>query len=190
MTRVLVVPGYDNSGPDHWQSRWEREHPEYQRVQMPDWANPQRDAWVDALDAAIRASDEPVVLVAHSLGCIAIAHWAVEYSKPDPNGDADATVQMNPAFPVQAALLVAPADVERISEMPVQSFAPVPLTPLPFQAVVVASQNDPYTSPERAREFAAGWLAVYVDAGDEGHINVASGHGPWLDGEHLLADLL
>jgi predicted alpha/beta hydrolase family esterase len=174
MTRVLLVPGYDNSEPEHWQSLWEREHPEYERVDMPDWAQPQRDGWVDALDRAVGASDEPAVLVAHSLGCLAVAHWAAGHSGP-----------------VKAALLVAPAPADAEStDLPVDTFMPVPLTPLPFRAVVVGSQNDPYMSEERARELAGAWRAVYIDAGEAGHINVDAGHGPWPDGEQLLADLM
>jgi predicted alpha/beta hydrolase family esterase len=172
MTRVLVVPGYDNSGPDHWQTLWERDHPEYRRVEMPDWLNPRRDEWVATLDREIRASDEPAVIVAHSLGCITLAHWAAAHTGP-----------------VQAALLVTPVDVEA-TELPLETFAPVPTEPLPFRAVVVASQNDPFVAVERAREFAGNWKAVFIDAGEAGHINVASGHGPWPDGEQLLEDLM
>jgi len=172
MTRVLVVPGYDNSGPEHWQSLWEREHPEYVRVEMPDWTQPTRDGWVGALHEAIAASDEPAVLVAHSLGCVTVAHWAAEHTGP-----------------VKSALLVAPVDVD-VTDLPVDTFKPAPLAPLPFMAVVVGSQNDPYATEERAREFAGAWRAVYIDAGEAGHINVASGHGPWPDGEQLLDDLM
>src|SRR3954466_8374585 len=112
MTRVLVVPGYENSGPDHWQSLWERDNPDYIRVHQADWDHPECGAWVGALDEAINASEEDVVLVAHSLGAITIVRWTAA-----------------PGGPGRAALLVAPADVENLPEFPFESFTPVPLAP-------------------------------------------------------------
>ncbi|GAA1753227.1 alpha/beta hydrolase [Luedemannella helvata] len=173
MTRVLVVPGYQNSGPGHWQTLWEQENPDYIRVEQDDWEHPTCDAWVSRLDEAVNASEEEVVLVAHSLGAITVVRWAAAH-----------------VGPVRAALLVAPADVENLPDYPFESFTPVPLAPLPFEAFVVGSITDPYVSIERARAFAGAWRAVFIDAGDAGHINVDSGHGPWDQGELLLAGLL
>lgn len=172
--QVLIVPGYTGSGPGHWQSLWEQKHPEYRRVRQRDWYQPQLDEWVAALDAAIMDSLSPVVLVAHSLGCITIAHWQVRHS-----GN------------VRGALLVAPADVEREdAPQPVRGFAPVPLQPLPFPSVVVASSNDPYVSLRRAQHFARCWGSRFVNIGPCGHIDTAAGFGPWRRGEVLLQNLM
>lgn len=172
--RVLLVPGWENSGPQHWQSLWERADPHrFQRVQQRDWNTPDPDEWVRALDDAIAAEPAPVVLVAHSLGCIAVARWAARFTRP-----------------VAGALLVAPADVERAdTPEPIRCFAPVPLQPLPFRSILVASSNDEYLSMDRAEHFARCWGSELVPLGVAGHINTASGFGPWPEGERLLETL-
>ena len=172
--QVLVVPGYTGSGPEHWQSLWERAHPEYRRVTQRDWDTPHREEWVTTLGQAVDAAGPAAVLVAHSLGCLVVAHLAARRT-----------------CGIAGALLVAPADVERPdTPAALRDFAPVPLARLPFPSVVVASQDDPYVSFERAREFAAAWGSGFVDAGRAGHINTAAGFGPWPGGEALLAGLL
>jgi uncharacterized protein len=172
--RVLTVPGWENSGPAHWQSLWERGDPRrFRRVEQRDWDLPDPDDWVHALDAAIAAEPGPVVLVAHSLGCIAVARWAAKFARP-----------------VAGALLVAPADVERAdTPEPIRCFAPVPLQPLPFRSILVASGNDEYLSMDRARHFARCWASELVPAGAAGHLNTAAGFGPWPQGERLLESL-
>src|SRR5262249_367739 len=147
VTTVLLLPGWLDSGPAHWQSYWERAHPTYQRVRQRDWEYPDRAEWVVALDKAIQAAAEaagPVALAAHSLGCITIAHRAAE---PQP---AHARVC--------GALLVAPADVEQADfAAPTTGFSPVPLVHLPFPSILVASNDDPYCPLVRAEHFAACW---------------------------------
>ncbi len=173
-TRVLIVPGWGDSGPDHWQSLWEQAHPEFRRVVQRDWLYPIRAEWVETLARDVRAAGGPVVLVAHSLGCIAVAHCALDRT-----------------LPITAALLVAPPDVERPDFPPViEGFAPIPRAPLAFPSVVVASRTDPFTAFERSRDLAAAWGSRLVDAGDLGHVNADAGVGPWPLGETLLAELL
>lgn len=175
-TPILIVPGWQNSGPAHWQSLWERAHPhDYWRVEQADWETPRPEEWVGAIDGAVIACARPPVLVAHSLGCIAVVRWALG----------------RPGATAAGALLVAPADVERDgAPAAITPFAPVPLAPLPFPATVVASQDDPYLSIERARAFAEAWRATFADAGRAGHLNAAAGFGPWPAGERLLEELL
>ncbi|CAO3405148.1 RBBP9/YdeN family alpha/beta hydrolase [Azospirillum palustre] len=179
---VLVLPGLGNSGPDHWQSWLEGRLPALTRVDLGDWDAPEPDRWVERLDAAVRAAPGPVVLVAHSLACILVARWAATGGRTET---------------VAAALLVAPPDVgspdvESPRTVPAEAcrFAPVPTDPLPFPAVVVGSRSDPYCTAARACGFAALWGADFIDAGEVGHINGASGHGPWPMGETLLKDML
>jgi predicted alpha/beta hydrolase family esterase len=170
---VLVLPGYQDSGPEHWQSLWERGNPEFRRVVQRDWENPDRDEWVATLDRAIAAAAAPPVLVAHSLGCLAVVHWAGRHRGR-----------------VHGALLVAPPDVERPDFLPgARSFGPIPRRPLPFASIVVASDDDPYADLDRAREFAVAWASELVELGAAGHINTAAGFGPWPDGEALLERL-
>jgi uncharacterized protein len=173
---VLIIPGLGSSGPEHWQSLWESGHPEYRRVGQSDWERPHCADWVSNLDAAISAAKQPVVLVAHSMGCIAVIHWAAT------TGNADRRVA--------AALLVSPPDVEAetIPTGPT-GFAPCPLIRLPFKSIVVASTDDPFATLEQEKAFATAWGSELVILESAGHINAASGHGPWPEGEQLLVKL-
>jgi uncharacterized protein len=175
MARILVVPGLGGSGPGHWQTGLERSFPGTARIEQDDWDRPHRDKWVARLVGAV-AQFPDALLVAHSLGCILIAHAALEY----------------PDLPISSALLVAPADVDSAEHTPdhLRSFAPIPRLPLPFPAVTVASTNDPYMAFARARELADAWDTEFVNAGPLGHINVAAGFGPWPAGEAIVHRLL
>jgi predicted alpha/beta hydrolase family esterase len=171
---VLIVPGWGDSGPQHWQTLWERANPGFRRVVQRDWQYPIRAEWVETLTREIRGTAQPAVVVAHSLGCIALAHCA-----------------SGGALPLKGALLVAPPDVEDPDFPPViEGFAPVPRARLPFPSVVVASRNDPFAAFERSRSLAEAWGSQFVDAGRGGHLNADAGFGPWPVGEALLAELL
>jgi hypothetical protein len=173
---ILIVPGWSSSGPDHWQSRWQRNLSTARRIEQDDWYEPDRERWVDRIAAEVVRSSRPPVLVAHSLGCTAVVHAAARL----------------PKGLVAGAYLVAPADVDRAARWPVtegqildtvaSGFAPMPMSPLPFPAHVIASANDPYCTLERVRILAKAWGAQLTEAGDLGHINTASGHGPWPEG--------
>ena len=173
--QVLLLPGWQNSGPDHWQSRWEARHG-YTRVQQHDWMRPLRGDWMAQLEEAVLGHSQPCVLVAHSLGCLLVASWAAH--------------SRNTAK-VRAALLVAPGDAEREDLRPLlASWAPVTLQALPFPSVLFASQNDPYCSFERASAMAQAWGAGCIDYGMAGHINADSGLGDWPEGHAHLTQLL
>ena len=177
LASVLIVPGLSNSGPEHWQSIWEAKHPEYHRVQQQDWETPCLSDWVRTLDTAIRnIQDGPVVLAGHSSACATIAHYAVKH------GDGEGRVA--------AAFLVGPSDVEAPS-YPVgpTGFDPMPLQRLPFRSVVVASTNDPFVTIDRAKLFASSWGSRLITLANAGHINTASGHGPWPEGETWLEEM-
>ncbi len=171
---ILIVPGLDSSGPDHWQSHFERDLPNCIRVQQSDWVTPECLDWIQIIEQYVARYDRNVVLVSHSCGSLAVAHWAKRRFGP-----------------VVAAMIVAPTDVE-VPNFPYQitGFLPIPLKPLNFPAVVVASHNDPYASFERSAMFAKSWNAKLIDIGNAGHINTTSGHGRWLDGEQILRALL
>lgn len=173
--QVLTVPGLYNSGPGHWQSLWEKEYG-FARVEQEEWDSPRCADWIETLDEVIKAQSLPAVLVAHSLGCVAVAHWA----KAHPETTAR----------VQAAMLVAVSDAERPDFPPgVSGFAPIPRIHLPFRTIVVASINDGYTSWPRSEEFAEMWGASLVNAGECGHITTVDGFGLWPFGLALLHQL-
>jgi len=176
--RVLVLPGWQNSGPTHWQSRWEAAEG-FERVQQADWQWPRRGDWMARLEEVLLAQGPqrgPAVLVAHSLGCQLVAAWAAHTQHPGL---------------VRAALLVAPPDAER-SDMPPQlaSWRPIVRRALPFPTVVLYSEDDPYCAAERAIDLAADWGARAYGVGAAGHINGESGLGDWPQGRSFLQALL
>ena len=178
---ILIIPGLNNSGPDHWQSRWEQERDNCERVDLGMWSKPHRNTWVNKLNLAIHKADRPVILVAHSLGCYAVAWWA----------QLELYEQAAPVHNVIGALLVAPPEVDNLPKISLlSSFAPTPEIALPFDTIVVASHDDHYIPYERARRLAATWGGQFADAGRAGHINADSGLGSWEFGRFLLDQLI
>lgn len=175
---LVIVPGLGDSGPDHWQSLWERKFGAA-RVRQDDPERPTPQAWSARLQEVVEATPGDLLLVGHSCGVLNIVHWARLSG-----GHAR----------VKGALLVGPTDADMTAtyaQYPgVRGMAPTPLEPLPFPALVVASENDPFATFERAQAFADAWGAEFVTAGEAGHINVASGHGEWPEGEVLLSEAL
>ena len=172
---VFILPGWQNSGPAHWQSRWERSHG-YQRVEQHDWMRPLRGDWISRLEDVLLSCDQPAVLVAHSLGCMNAAAWAAHSRNTQR---------------VKGALLVAPPDVERADvRQQLPSWAPAPMQKLPFKGLMFASSDDPFCSIERARLFAAAWGVELVEMGPCGHLNADSALGDWPQAHDRLLGLL
>jgi predicted alpha/beta hydrolase family esterase len=173
---ILIVPGYESSGVDHWQSRWERQLSTARRIEQESWDAPVKDAWVERIARDVNRAKRPVVLVGHSLGVVAIAHAAPLLSRDK----------------VQGAFLVGLPDVERPGFVPAidRAFAPLPHDPLPFPSVLVASRTDPHCDFDKAEDIAYAWGSAIVDAGDAGHLNTDSGHGPWPEGLMRFAGFL
>jgi predicted alpha/beta hydrolase family esterase len=170
---VLILAGLWNSGPGHWQSLWQQRYPRWTRAPHRDWSNPEREEWVSELDAAIADCEGAPILVAHSLGCLLVAHWA----------------RCGSPLKVAGAFLVAPSDVDAPTyPAALNGFAPAPMEKLPFPSMVVASADDPFVTAQRARGFATAWGSRFVDIGKAGHINADSGHGAWPAGEQMLND--
>jgi predicted alpha/beta hydrolase family esterase len=176
---VLILPGWQNSGPEHWQSRWERSYG-YRRVEQHDWMRPLRGDWIAQLEDVLLSMDidqqGQAVLVAHSLGCIQLAAWASHSGN---------------TARVKAALLVAPPDTERddLRQM-LPGWSPVPRQKLPFTSILFASSNDPFCDAARAHEFADAWGADFMDAGERGHLNAESGLGDWPQAHAELQRLM
>ena len=172
VTFFILLPGIYNSGPTHWQTLWEQD-PAFVRFAPSDWDAPTRADWVAALEAAVVASPEPPVLVAHSLACLLVPIWAAESSSP-----------------IAGAMLVAPVDptAEAFPEA-AGEFAEFPREPLPFPTLVVGSLDDHYATEGYARGFAADLGAEFVVAGALGHINADSGLGDWPQGREFLTRL-
>lgn len=175
---IIIVPGLSGGTPDHWYSRWEQKLTTASRVRQDDWHAPVLEAWRHRLVETVAAARQPVVLVGHSLGVITIGHAA-----PD-------LVRL--PQPVVGAFLVAPPAPRVLREIEAvdPAFAEIPSTPLPFPALIVASRDDGYSTYAEAEALARAWGADLVDAGESGHINDESGHGPWPDGLLRFAGFL
>ena len=172
--KALILPGIGNSGPLHWQTLWEQVHPGFVRVQQRDWDHPVCAEWVAAIEEAVMRAGPQVVLVAHSLACLAVAHWVAGTHSP-----------------FKAALLVAVPNSKRPS-FPTEAvgFADTPTVPFTFPSTVVVSDDDPFGSAENAERLAAAWESRVVRIGSRGHINADSGLGDWPEGYALLRPLL
>lgn len=171
---TIIIPGIDGSGPEHWQSRWEAALPDARRFSPTSWRRPELGDWMAALEREVRRSAAPPVLVAHSLGCLLAAHWAAQ------------TTAL-----VSAALLVSvPDSGGRAFPAAAAGFGQVPDRPLPFPALILASENDPYADIAYMRERAAAWRASVQTVGRLGHINEDSGLGGWPDGRARLKAFL
>ncbi|MBV9739594.1 MAG: serine hydrolase family protein [Hyphomicrobiales bacterium] len=176
---ILFVPGLGNSGPDHWQTRWEKKLSTARRVEQEDWERPKLEDWIARLLEEVansQASKRPAVLIAHSLGSLAVVHAAPLLAPRQ----------------IAGAYLITPPSNGAITALPDldPAFVPAPMTALPFPSVLVASRNDPYGSFADAQAKAQAWGSTLVDAGDAGHINTESGHGPWPEGLMRLATFL
>ena len=174
--RILLLPGWLNSGPEHWQTRWERTHGD-RRVEQHDWEAPRRGDWIARLEDEVLAASGPVAFAAHSLGCHLAAAWAASSRHADR---------------VVAALLVAPPDLLRPDlPQPLVSWRrPLATGPLPFPAIVAASTDDPFCAFPEAQRLAAAWDAACIDLGPLGHVNSDSNLGDWPDGRRMLDSLL
>ena len=178
-TDLVIVPGYTGADPDHWQSRWLSKMGTARLVHQTDWHKPERELWVESLLSALRENDRPAVIVAHSLGCQVAVLAAQEF---------DEALRRK----VRGAFLVAPPDVENPTIRPrhLMTFGPYPRERLPFPSIVVASRDDGFCEYEKAEEMASAWGSMLVDARESGHINTASGQGPWPDGMMLFANFM
>jgi predicted alpha/beta hydrolase family esterase len=168
MATPLIVPGLYGSCSQHWQSWLEQRLPFAHRVLQANWDKADIGAWSEVLDGAILRQSDRVILIAHSFGCLVSAAAAAGRS----------------ASRISGALLVAPCDTQRVGVD--ERLLDIDL---PFPSTLVASRNDPWMSFSRAEMWADRWGSRLVDAGHKGHINVASGHGPWSEVLSLIAEL-
>ncbi len=177
----LIVPGLRDHVEAHWQTLLAKELSNSVTVPPLEQDKLSCKARLDAIDRALERVDGPVVIVAHSAGCMMVAHWAQRSTRP-----------------ILGALLAAPADVE--TQMPVgypdkdvlasNGWTPIPRARLPFPTLLAASNNDPLCALERAQGFASDWGSTMVELGAQGHLNPASGHGPWPMAHELLKVLM
>ena len=172
---ILIVPGYGDSGSGHWQTRWESRHSTARRVEQADWDQPVLEHWTARIVREVSVATRPVIFIAHSLGVPTVLHALPRLGAK-----------------VAGALFVAPPDVSDAARMPegLTAFGPYPRERLLFPAITIASRNDPHCAYETIEALAKDWGSLLIDAGESGHINEASGHGPWPEGSMVLAQFI
>ena len=173
---LLLVPGLGDSSDGHWQNHWLEHFPNAKKVTQNDWHQPKLNEWLLELNNTIEQTEGPIILVAHSLAVILVAHWSQKYFIPN----------------VIGALLVAPADVDSRTHTPPETwnFAPIPVTKLKFPSILITSNDDPYINAQRAEFLAEKWKSKYLNIGNKGHLNAASQLGLWKDGQEILDELI
>ncbi|RAV32371.1 RBBP9/YdeN family alpha/beta hydrolase [Corynebacterium heidelbergense] len=172
MTTILISPGYTNSGPDHWQTLLENKFTHTFRVQQKSWDLVERQSWMEGIQAAVDRipAQDDILMVGHSCGAVTVAQWACE---------------MPIERRVKALILVAPADVEAPGALPaISPQAPLPSTPIPYSSLLVTSDDDPFLTSERARQFARRWQVSqhhHFESGGHFATNDGFGQWPWID---------
>lgn len=182
---MLIIPGLRDHVETHWQTLLAAELPRAHIVAPLEQHKLSCAARIAAIEQALARIEGRVVLVAHSAGCMMVAHWAQQ-----------AAPQL--LRRIEAALLVAPADLETpmpqgypgVDLLALHGWLPLPRAPLPFPSLVAASSNDPLAALARTRDFARDWGSALVELGPLGHVNPASGHGRWPQAHELLQQLL
>jgi len=174
--KILIVPGLGGSGANHWQTYWSKKFKNSLKLSQDNWDEPTLSIWLKKLHNTITELNTPTIIVGHSLAVSLIMHWAKNYSNTN----------------IKGALLVAPADVDSPSHTPdvVRNFAPMPISKPPFPSIVIASENDPYISIERAQYFAKEWGSTFINIGEKGHINSHSNLTYWEEGQAQLQQLI
>lgn len=183
MPTVLIVPGLRDHVDEHWQTLLAAKLPRVRTVPPMGRENLDCAARVDAIDRELMAIGGPVIVVAHSGGVVMLAHWA-------------ATPHRTRKL-IRGALLATPPDFETpmpegyptMKALAANGWLPVPRKRLPFSSIVAASRNDPLARFERVQEMARGWGSRFVDLGEVGHLNPASGYGAWPRAEEFIREL-
>ncbi len=167
---VLIAPGFGSSGPNHWQTLWQKENPEFIRIEQKSWFEPVAEEWIESIERQVSQLGPDSIIVAHSLACVALVLWARRTN-----------------LKIKGALLIAPADTESPEfKLTTTGFSAIPKEALPFKSIVISSTDDPFCNIERAREFASVWGSQFVNIGAKGHINAESNIGAWHEGRFFL----
>lgn len=173
--KYITIPGLHNSDEGHWHSIWENDNPtEFLRIEQENWDEPDCETWINRIELILKDFNKSeVILIGHSIGCMAIVHWLKRFKHK-----------------IKGALFVAPSDAEK-ENFPtyITGFKPIPLLTLSFPSIVIASADDHVSSLDRCRTFAKNWGSKLVILENAGHIETKSGYGVWKEGLELLKEL-
>jgi predicted alpha/beta hydrolase family esterase len=167
---VLIAPRPGEADEGDWPNRWLAKLSTAKRVAPRDIRSTERAAWTDAVADAARAATRPVLFVGHGLGATAVASAAFQLGAAD----------------VRGAFLVTPPDRTGLGRIAAPPW-PLPSAPLPWPSLVIGSRNAADGAFDAVAALATEWGAEFVDAGEAGGLDAASGHGPWPEGLMRLA---
>ena len=168
--RLVTVPGLHGSEGAHWQTWLERQLPRSRRVEQDDWDAPRLDVWAQSVADTVASVRGPVILAAHSFGCLAAAH---------------AIAQGLTGNAVAGVLFVAPASPDKF-----RFAGAFEARRLAVPSVLIASMSDPWMPFDQAMRLASQLGSAFVNLGDSGHINTAAGFGPWPRAKYFVDTLI
>lgn len=188
---LVTVPGWGNSGPQHWQSYWEVLYPLAMRAEQDDWLYPQRDAWVKRLDETIQRCSGKVVLAAHSLGCHTAVAWLGQASLIEQKKIKGLLLVAPPALPITPERALASGELPAGAAVPdFAGFESLRELRLPVPVRMVASHDDLFCDWAESERMAAVWGVKLLDAGNAGHMGSHSGLRDWKAGQRLIQQLM
>lgn len=181
MVHTVIVPGVGGSEYAHWQSWLQRQLISCSRVEQQDWALPILEKWVEQFVRTVQPIQEPIQIVAHSFGCLTTV----------------AALAQHPEFnkKIRNLVLVAPANPARFGDEGFSRHSKNDYQAyfhglkLNVPTTLIISENDPWLSFTDAQTLAKAWEIQPVNLGQVGHINVASGFGPFPEiHNYLISD--
>ena len=171
MVHTVIVPGVGGSEAQHWQSWLQQQIVSSSRVQQKHWDRPVLNHWVSQFVKTVATIEAPIQIVAHSFGCLTSVAALAEHAELRAK--------------VKNLILVAPANPARFGE---SGFARHSLTDykqyfhqlsIDVPTTLLISENDPWLGYVDALQLAQAWKLTPINLGQVGHINVASGFGPF-----------
>ena len=171
MIHTVIVPGVGGSEHDHWQSWLQRQLKSCSRVQQQDWNKPVLHEWIEKFFKTVQSIQEPIQIVAHSFGCLTTVAALAQH--PELNQKIKNLVLVAPANPARFG----DAGFARDSQNDYQQYFHQLKLQVPTQMII--SENDPWLNFQDALQLAKAWKIRPKNLGQVGHINVASGFGPF-----------
>ena len=171
MIHTVIVPGVGGSEHDHWQSWLQRQLKSRSRVQQQDWNKPVLHEWIEQFVKTVQAIQEPIQIVAHSFGCLTTVAALAQH--PELKQKIKNLVLVAPANPARFG----DAGFARDSQNNYQQYFHQLKLQAPTQMII--SENDPWLNFQDALQLAKAWKIRPKNLGQVGHINVASGFGPF-----------
>jgi uncharacterized protein len=171
-SNIVIVPDHGGVDARHWLAHWRSNYPRVMRLAGHDTHELSCRKWVRGIDEAVAACGPHTTIVAHGLGCLAVAHWAQISTRP-----------------IDAAMLVSVSDPasERFPKN-ASGFRPVPRSVLPFRTLIVATETD--GDYRHALDRAHEWDASLVVVGRISHDTHPQARQTWDEGLNLLWNLV